>query len=311
MDVVAEANADVVPLGVTIYGNSVAEQQAQVRHAESVGASWLVLQPPMVGSFSGEEYIRFFGRVADTAAIPVAIQNAPAYMGRGLTASEIRDLVTQHPNVRALKGEGSVVDIKAVIAATEGRLPVLNGRGGLELTDNARIGCTGMILAPDIIDHAVTIWRNMRTGNHAEADAQYARILPSITFAMQSIEALVCYGKRIFAARAGFDIFDRAPALRPTATGLELVARHAEALGPYPTRLIEPELVADQSQFSRLDQTNMRNPHLVQFALKIALPEFEKTQQFRKAGAEIVILPDVALQQSRVIRQSINDFCGG
>jgi dihydrodipicolinate synthase/N-acetylneuraminate lyase len=235
MDIVAEANANVVPLGITIYGNSVAEQIAQVRHAESVGATWLILQPPMVGTFSGDEYIRFFGRVADTAKIPVAIQNAPAYMGRGLSAAEIRDLVTQHPNVRAIKGEGSAVDIKSVIAATEGRLPVLNGRGGLELTDNARIGCTGMILAPDIVDHAVIIWRNMRAGNQAEADAQYARILPSITFAMQSIEALLCYGKRIFAARAGIDVYDRSPALRPTPTGLEFVARHADVLGPYPT----------------------------------------------------------------------------
>ncbi|NOU06622.1 MAG: dihydrodipicolinate synthase family protein [Hyphomicrobiaceae bacterium] len=235
MDIVAEANADVVPLGITIYGNSAAEQQAQVRHAESVGATWLILQPPMVGTFAGDEYIRFFGRVADTAKIPIAIQNAPAYMGRGLTATEIRDLVTQHPNIRAIKGEGSVVDIKAVIAATEGALPVLNGRGGLELTDNARIGCAGMILAPDIVDHAVAIWRNMREGDEVAADSQYARILPSITFAMQSIESLLCYGKRIFAARAGFEIFDRSPALRPTPTGLELVARHADALGPYPT----------------------------------------------------------------------------
>ncbi len=220
-----------VPLGVTIYGNSVAEQQAQVRHAESVGAAWLVLQPPMVGSFSGDEYIRFFGRVADAASIPVAIQNAPAYMGRGLTAAEIRELVTQHPNVRALKGEGSVVDIKSVIAATEGQLPVLNGRGGLELTDNFRIGCAGMILAPDIIDHAVVIWRAMRDGDHVKADAHYARILPSITFAMQSIESLVCYGKRIFAARAGIDVFDRSPALRPTATGLDLVGTPCRSTG--------------------------------------------------------------------------------
>jgi 2-keto-3-deoxy-L-arabinonate dehydratase len=235
MDWVAEDVRGRAPVAFTIYGNGVAEQAAQVRHAESVKADWVILQPPAAGTFSGAEYIRFFGRVADRTTLPVAIQNAPAYMGRGLTASEIRDLVTQHPNVKLLKGEGSVVDIKAVIEATEGRIPVLNGRGGLELTDNFRAGVAGMILAPDTIDKQVAIWRALREGREAEAEALYEKALPSIVFIMQSIESLLCYGKRVFAARCGLTIHDRAPVLRPTALGLDLAAQHAKRLGPYPS----------------------------------------------------------------------------
>lgn len=233
MDWTAEDVAGRVPLAFTIYGNSVAEQVAQIRHAESVKADWVILQPPNVGSFGGPEYIRFFGRIAERTTLPVAIQNAPAYMGRGLTAEEIRNLVAQHPNVRLLKGEGSVVDIKRVIEATEGRLPVLNGRGGLELTDNFRAGCAGMILAPDTIDKQVVIWRAMREGRVAEAEALYEKALPTILFIMQSVESLICYGKRIYAARAGLTIHDRAPALRPTDLGLNLVAAHAARLGAF------------------------------------------------------------------------------
>jgi dihydrodipicolinate synthase/N-acetylneuraminate lyase len=223
-----------VPVTFTIYGNSVAEQVAQAKHAERIGASGIILQPPAVGSYAGIEYIRFFGRIADATSLPVAIQNAPAYMGRGLTAAEIKDLVTQHPNVQALKGEGSVVDIKAVIDATAGRLPVLNGRGGLELTDNFRAGCAGMILAPDTIDKQVAIWRALQAGHDADAERLYEQVLPSIVFIMQSIESLICYGKRVFAARAGLPVHDRAPAMRPTPLGLDLVANHAARLGPYP-----------------------------------------------------------------------------
>jgi 2-keto-3-deoxy-L-arabinonate dehydratase len=40
---------------------------------------------------------------------------------------------------------------------------------------------------------------------------------------MQSLEHLICYGKRIFARRAGLTVHDRAPALRPTPFGLTLV----------------------------------------------------------------------------------------
>ncbi len=231
MDWVSEDVAGKVPLAFTIYGHSVAEQVAQVRHAESVNADWVILQPPAAGTYAGTEYIRFFGRVADQTTLPVAIQNAPAYMGRGLTASEIQDLVTQHPNVKLLKGEGSVIEIKTVIEATHGRIPVLNGRGGLELTDNFRAGCIGMILAPDTIDKQVAIWRALQAGHPGQAEALYEKVLPSILFIMQSIETLNCYGKRIFAARAGLTVHDRAPALRPTAHGLALVEQHANRLG--------------------------------------------------------------------------------
>lgn len=234
MDWMAEDVARRKPLAFTIYGNSVAEQVALIRHAESVKADWVILQPPNVGSYAGIEYIRFFGRIADQTTLPVAIQNAPAYMGRGLNATEIRDLVTQHPNVKLLKGEGSVIDIKAVIDATEGRLPVLNGRGGLELTDNYRAGCVGMILAPDTIDKQVAIWRAMKDRREADAERLYEEALPSILFIMQSIESLICYGKRIFGARAGIAIHDRGPALRPTPLGLELVAQHTKRLGAFP-----------------------------------------------------------------------------
>ena len=138
MDWVAEDTGGRVPLAFTIYGNSVAEQIAQLRHAESVGANWVILQPPAVGSFAAGEYIRFFGRVAEKSTIPVAIQNAPAFLGRGLTAEDIRLLTRQYPNISLLKGEGSAVEIERVIQLTEGRVPVFNGRAGLELIEGLR-----------------------------------------------------------------------------------------------------------------------------------------------------------------------------
>lgn len=232
MDWVAEDTAGRVPLALTIFGSSVAEQIAQVRHAERLGADWVILQPPAAGAFGASEYIRFFGRVAAATDLPVAIQNAPAFLGRGLTADEIRELVSQHPNIRLIKGEGPVVEIAALIECTEGRVPVFNGRGGLELVDNLRAGCRGMILAPDCIDHAVRAYEAFGRGDEPSAERAYQAMLPAAVFVMQGIENLLCYGKRLFGARAGIDIHDRAPALRPVPAGKAMVARFAEALGP-------------------------------------------------------------------------------
>ncbi|MGX1788253.1 dihydrodipicolinate synthase family protein [Bosea sp. NPDC055332] len=224
------------PLGFTIYGTSVGEQVELVRAAEAAKADWVILQPPMVGSFAAIEYIRFFGRVADATSLPVAIQNAPAYMGRGLSAEDIRSLVAQHPNIKLVKGEGAATEIRQLIETTEGRLPVMNGRGGLELIENLRAGCVGMILAPELIDLTVTIYERFIAGDEDGAERIYRDVLPAIVFIMQSLESLICYGKRIYGARAGVTIHDRAPAMRPTAFGLELVRRYAEHLGSYEIR---------------------------------------------------------------------------
>lgn len=231
MDWTAEDTAGRVPLAFTIFGTSIAEQIAQVRHAESVGADWVVLQPPPAGSYGASEYIRFFGRVAEAANLPVAIQNAPAFFGRGLTSDEIKNLITQHPNITLIKGEGPVTDIAGLIERTDGRVPVFNGRGGLELIDNFRIGCRGMILAPDVIDYSVRAYNAFRAADEVAAEAEYAKFLPAAIFIMQGIEYLMCYGKRLFAARAGLVVHDRAPAMRPNETGLAMVERFAAELG--------------------------------------------------------------------------------
>ncbi len=233
MEWLAEDNAGRLPLAFTIFGTSVAEQVEQVRHAEAVGADWVILQPPPVGTFGAGEYIGFFGRVVDATNLPVAIQNAPAFLGRGLTGPDLAALRAAHPNVKVLKAEGSAIEIKALMKAIGEGVPVFNGRGGLELLDGLRAGCAGYILAPDLIDYAVDAYTAFRAGNEVRAEEIYRAMLPSAVAVMQGIEHLMCYGKRLFAERAGLTVRDRAPAMRPTPFGEELVALHAKRLGSF------------------------------------------------------------------------------
>jgi hypothetical protein len=59
-------------------------------------------------------------------------------------------------------------------------------------------------------------------------------MLPAAVFVMQGIENLICYGKRLFGARAGIPVYDRAPAMRPSKPGLAMVERFAVGLGRLP-----------------------------------------------------------------------------
>lgn len=222
-----------VPVSVTVAGNSVAEQVALAGHATDAGADWLILQPPIAGNYGASEYLDFFARVGATLSVPWGVQNAPAYLGRGLSADDIAALRARAPGLTHLKAESPATEVAGLIAVAGSALIVLNGRGGLELTDNLRAGCAGFVLAPDIADLAVGIMRDWQAGDEDAAEGAYRTALPAITFVMQSIEHLICYGKRLYGLRSGQVIHDRAPALRPGREGLAALARHAAALGPY------------------------------------------------------------------------------
>ena len=234
MQMAASDLAGLLPLSITINGASVAGQIEQLRAAEDCGADWLILQPPAAGTYPAAEYIDFFCRVADAARKPVAIQNAPAYFGRSLTAAELKLLLSRHPTIKIIKGEGSAVDIEQLVQTLGPSVHVFNGRGGLEMLDSLRAGCAGLILAPDLVDRAALTYAAYKTGDVAGAEALYANSLPAIVFLMQSLENLIVYGKRLFARRAGIGaVFDRAPSTRPTDFGLAIVERFAQQFGPF------------------------------------------------------------------------------
>lgn len=224
----ARADAPDLPLGVTISGNSVAEQQALTQVAEAAGANWLILQPPLAGSYAASEYVNFFAEVGQATNLPFAIQNAPQYLGRSLSGDDIAALKARCPAFTMIKSETGPMDLAALVARQGDTLTVMNGRGGLEMTDCLRAGCQGFIVAPDVLPGVLRCWAAWQSGDEPAAEAAYAAFLPAAIFGMQSLETLACYGKRVFGLRAGITIHDRAPAMRPDTFGLEMATRWAK-----------------------------------------------------------------------------------
>jgi 4-hydroxy-tetrahydrodipicolinate synthase len=221
------------PFSVTVTGNSVTEQRHMVAYALDHGADWIILQPPAVGEYTGDDYLEFFLRVAEGYDCSFAVQNAPQYLGRALSKQDIARL--QHTNERfdVVKAEAPAIELAALVAATPKDFTVLNGRGGLEMTDCLRMGAAGFILAPDAIDYAFRVIRLWQNGDYERAEAEYSKSLPAIVFVMQSIEHLICYGKRLFGLRAGFEIHDRSPCLQPTDAGIRLTEHWSAQLGEF------------------------------------------------------------------------------
>lgn len=225
-----------VPLAVTVTGATPEAQADFAREARAVGAAWVILQPPPQRGHPEAWYEAFFDQVMGAVNMPIGLQNAPEYIGVGLGPDAIRRLADRHGHFTVLKGEGPVLNIRAAIEAVAGKVAVFNGRGGLELVDNLKAGCAGMIPATDTFDYQARIFELLRfpTGE-APARRIYEQILPAIVFTLQSLDTLLCYAKRIAAWRLGLgEVHDRAPLMTPTAFGLQLAKGYADALGPLP-----------------------------------------------------------------------------
>lgn len=230
----AEQTAGCKPLAITISGATVDEYVELAQFAAEHGAGWLVLQPPRDRTQPEQFYFDFFASVMARVALPCAIQNAPEYLGVGLSPQSIARLAQQCANFILLKGEGPAVKMHEVIACNPG-MAVFNGRGGLELIDNLRAGCAGMIIGAESFDWQTRVFDAFEAGDVAKAQRLYETILPGIVFMMQSIDHLVCYGKQIAAARLGIGpVYQRLPALRPNEFGSAAALRFTAVLGTLP-----------------------------------------------------------------------------
>lgn len=223
-----------VPVAVTVADGNVPDMIDMARFAEAAGAAWLIFQPPRPPA-RAVDLIDYFGKVAASVSCPIGIQNAPEFLGIGLTAEDLITLNRHHPHVSIVKAESTAIAVASMIELINGRMKVFNGRAGLELTDNLRAGCDGMIPGIETIDLQVKIFNAMAAGREDEAEALYQQLLPAIAFAMQGLESFLLYGKLIAAYRLGLEpSVPRLPADRPTAFGIKLAKRFADALGPLP-----------------------------------------------------------------------------
>lgn len=237
MEWVAEDIGGVVPMAVTVAESSVQGQIDFVRGAAALGAKWVILQPPQVKAVPELSLIEFFGTVADASPIPVGIQNAPEYLGIGLSNTGISTLHKRHPNFKIVKLEATALAIARLINQVEGTLDVFNGRDGIEMLDSMRAGAVGIIPGAEVADLLARIFDLFDAGSAErieEAERRYQDILPLLVVLMESMDTFLVYGKLVLGHRLGLKEIDaRMPFAPPTAFGLEMTRRYAAAAGSF------------------------------------------------------------------------------
>jgi 4-hydroxy-tetrahydrodipicolinate synthase len=227
-----------LPLAVTVNEMNIPGQIDMVKLAAEVGADWVILQPPPVKNVSEGELVSFLGKVAEASSLPVAIQNNPINLDVWLTNTSLKALGRNHANITLLKGEGTIDYVRRLMEETDGMFRIFNGRGGLELPSSMRLGCAGLIPAPECSDVLARVYDLFRKGDDvsiAEGERLHASILPLLTYIMASPEHMLCYGKRLFAHRIGVgEVHPRHPCILPASFGNQTVQHYSATLPAWP-----------------------------------------------------------------------------
>ena len=235
IELIAEHIGDSIPTAVTIQGNTFQEYIKLIDVAKKNNADWIILQPLIKKNTKDKDCYHFFNKLIPyTKDTIVGVQNAKEYLGVGLTPKDILKLYNKYENFRAIKGESSSVFMQNEIKTYPKNLRVFNGRGGQEIVDNFLIGCRGIVPALDSADKFIKIYKHFQKKDILKANEQYKKILPATVFIMQSINTMICYGKRICAYRMGIKkIYDRKPFLAPTEYGIIKSKQIANNLGVF------------------------------------------------------------------------------
>lgn len=232
IEVVAERLYGRLPFSVTIGENSVAGQIEFSRAAEALGADWIILLPPTVGDLPEREILRFFGQIADATSLPLGVQNAPQYLGIGLSNTGLGELRTQHENFKVVKIEDDPLALPPLLEATDGQLDVFVGRAGLESLEVFRAGACGLIPGFETFDRLSRMFDHLCTGEDDAAEAAYQSVEPAIVFMLKSINHFVTYSREISGRRLGLNDIHHRLGVDVSPLGQHLIEKTAQTLGP-------------------------------------------------------------------------------
>lgn len=197
----AHRHGIVVVVSVPDHATVVAVERA--RRAVEQGADMINILPPHTQSPSRTAVRAHIGAILDTTgSTPAILQYAPAQTGTALDAAVIAELAATHPNLVQVKVE-SVPPGQLISALREAApgLSCLVGYAGVQLIDALRRGAVGVQPGssfPEIYLAICDAWEN---GDRQRAAALHARLLPYISYWMQSVELIIAAEKEISAQR--------------------------------------------------------------------------------------------------------------
>ena len=205
------------------------------RRAADLGADAVLVRTPSFfkPQLTTEIFVRHYTDVADTSPVPVLLYNVTMFTGVSLHPDAVERL-GRHPNIIGMKESGSDIGLLSeYLARTPDDFTVLGGSATM-LVHSLSAGCDGAIIALAALlpEACVSLWRHVRDGRFAEAQALQRTLTP--------IARSVGGGYGVPGLKAALELmgytggFPRPP-LRPApADAIDSIRRQLETLGALP-----------------------------------------------------------------------------
>jgi 4-hydroxy-tetrahydrodipicolinate synthase len=221
-EVVLDEVAGAVPVFVGVGAPSTRATVELARHAETVGASCVVVPVPMSGALDDDALIDYVVRAAAAVTVPVMVQDAPAHLGVSFGLDVVREIAARADNVRLVKLEAGPAEMSRWIDGLGDEFSIWGGDGGMYLLDCIRSGAAGIIPGVDLVDLLVRVYEADAQGERALADERLRDVLPTLVFEGQhSIDHYNACAKHVLVQRG---VLEHA-GLRPPAGTLGQASR--------------------------------------------------------------------------------------
>jgi 4-hydroxy-tetrahydrodipicolinate synthase len=172
------------------------------RFAQSAGASGVAVAVPRQFGVAESDLLRYYDRILRAIDIPLLMQDFNP-SGPTVSAALLAELNRMHPHFRWVKLEEPMMaaKVRSILDATDGKVAVLEGWGGMYILELMEAGICGVMPGLGVSDLLAAVFRLAHTGQKQQAYDIFQGVLPQITFSLQSMELYHHAEKRLFAAR--------------------------------------------------------------------------------------------------------------
>jgi len=198
------------------------------RAAQDAGASAVSVAAPRIFPLTENDLFRYYETILRAIDVPLVMQDFNPG-GPTVGADFLIKLHRAYPHFRYIKLEESLMATKvaAMVAATEGKVGVIEGWGGMYIIELMEAGVSGLMPGLAVADLLVAVKRLMEAGRKNEAYELHHAILPQILYSLQNMELFHHAEKQLLQARG---ILPRAVVREATVKPSEQEQRHIDFL---------------------------------------------------------------------------------
>jgi 4-hydroxy-tetrahydrodipicolinate synthase len=169
---------------------------------EGLGASLISFALPRIFALKESDLLEYARTICRAVKLPVLIQDFNPG-GPTVGGDFARRLADDCPNFRYLKLEESLMGpkIRGILDATEGRIGVLEGWGGMYMLDLIPAGICGLMPGLAVSDLLQQVWQYAHSHKDDEAAAIFQVVLPQVMYALQNSELFNWVEKRLLVSR--------------------------------------------------------------------------------------------------------------